>query len=61
MLVLIAIGTLVWIFSCVVVVCVCAMAARGDGRPRTRHPLTGLDAVDGPDLAVDKAHTELLH
>lgn len=36
MLVLIAVGMLVWIFSCVVVVCVCAMAARGDGRPMRR-------------------------
>ena len=29
---LIALGTLAWILSCVVVVSLCAMAARGDGR-----------------------------
>ncbi|HEV2776922.1 MAG TPA: hypothetical protein VGV90_15115 [Solirubrobacteraceae bacterium] len=32
MLVLIALGMLAWILSCVVVVSICVMAARGDGR-----------------------------
>lgn len=50
MLVLIAIGVAAWLFSCVLVVCLCVMAARGDGRQA--RPASTAEVLGAPTYLV---------